>query len=303
MLDNLYKMNTIKGTTNYGQYRGQNGGQNGVQNYEQNSFSQVYQKVSPLISQQDYTNSNELLHNNVESNVLNENYIDYMIHVDSGDRNPVVFPNPYKFVLNFGGAGPSRNRYYDSAGNLQIKDLNGVPEPIIDRKFKNVKIVTLDKIFFPKYISYKRTLISPNVYDYSGNVTLASKYRYIIVRIPELDNNRMYSTNNCVRDDSFVMYNDKTLGDANVGIWIASPNKRTFLRSALKNIDKLTIEIVDPKGNQIFPTWNTGIATNTDEKIPQSELTNLLTHDKYEFQIHFIFTVLENELNTKPNYR
>ena len=90
------------------------------------------------------------------------------------------------------------------------------------------------------------------------------------------------------------------LGEAGVGVWIASPYKRTYLRSALKNIDKFTINIVDPKGNPIFPTWdNSGV----DEQIPPEELTNSATRDKYEFQIHFIFTVLENELNTKPNFR
>jgi hypothetical protein len=225
--------------------------------------------------------------------------MDYIIHVDSTDRNTKVFPNPYNFVLNFGGAGPSRNKFYDSAGKLQIVDFNGATDPIIDRKFRNVKTVILDKIFFPKYIGFQRIGVEPN-YDYSGNVALATRYRYVIVRIKELDNNRMYSTNNYVRDDSFVMYNDKTLGEAGVGIWIASPYKRTYLKSALKNVDKFTIEIVDPQGNPIAPTWKN---VDTDEPIPESEMTSEKTRDKYNFQIHFIFSVLENELNTKPNFR
>lgn len=282
------------------QYKGMQNAQMSTTRSSHNNFSQAYQPNSTLIQNQEYKNSNQLIHNNVESNLLNENYIEYTIHVDSGDRNTTVFPNPYNFVLNFGGAGPSRNKFYNSTGELQQLDFNGAPDPIIDRKFKNVKIVMLDKIFFPKYIGYQRIETSPSVYDYSGNVTLASKYRYVIVRIQELDNNRMYSTNNYVRDDSFVMYNDKTLGDTNVGVWVASPCKRTYLKSALKNIDKFTIDIVDPKGNQIYPTWNN---SGKNEKIPQLELTNLNTRDKYEFQIHFIFSVLENELNTKPNFR
>ena len=281
------------------QFRGISSTQMGVINSRQNNLSQAYHPNSTLIPPQNYENSNQLVHNNVESNLLNENYIDYTIHVDSGDRNTSVFPNPYSFVLNFGGAGPSRNKFYNSAGTLQTVDFNGAPDPIIDRKFRNVKTIILDKIFFPKYIGFQRLGSGPS-YDYSGNVTLASRYRYVIVRIQELDNNRMYSTNNYVRDDSFVMYNDKTLGEAGVGVWIASPYKRTYLRSALKNIDKFTIDIVDPKGEPIFPTWdNAGV----NEKIPQSELTNPAPRDKYEFQIHFIFSVLENELNTKPNFR
>jgi hypothetical protein len=227
--------------------------------------------------------------------------------VDSTDRNTKVFPSPYNFVLNFGSAGPSRNKFYDSAGKLQIVDFNGASDPIIDRKFRNVKTVILDKIFFPKYIGFQRTGTDPN-YDYSGNVALASRYRYVIVRIKELDNNRMYSTNNYVRDDSFVMYNDKTLGEAGVGIWIASPYKRTYLKSALKNVDKFTIEVVDPQGNPIIPTWENDVITpshpeSTNDPIPQSELDNEATRDKYNFQIHFIFSILENELNTKPNFR
>jgi len=277
------------------QYKGVSSTQMSMINTGQNNLSQAYNPNVNIIQSQNYENSHQVIHNNMESNLLNENYIDYTIHVDSTDRNITVFPSPYNFVLNFGGSGPSRNKFYNSSGTLQKVDFNGAPDPIIDRKFRNVKTVILDKIFFPKYIGFERLGTPPN-YDYSGNHTLASRYRYVIVRIKELDNNRMYSTNNYVRDDSFVMYNDKTLGEADVGIWIASPYKRTYLKSALKNIDKFTIEIVDPQGNPIIPTWQNGA---TNEPIPQSELSN----DKYNFQIHFIFSVLENELNTKPNYR
>jgi len=279
------------------QYRGVSKTQMSMINSGQNNLSQAYNSNLNLIPAQNYENSNQLVHNNLESNLFDESYIDYTIHVDSTDRNTTIFPSPYNFVLNFGGSGPSRNKFYNSAGTLQTVDFNGVPDPIIDRKFRNVKTVILDKIFFPKYIGFQRTGAGPD-YDYSGNVTLASRYRYVIVRIKELDNNRMYSTNNYVRDDSFVMYNDKTLGDTGIGIWIASPYKRTYLKSALKNIDKFTIEIVDPQGNPIIPTW---YDSGTDTLIPQSELE--ANYYKYNFQIHFIFSVLENELNTKPNYR
>lgn len=281
------------------QYRGVSSTQMSMMNSGHNNYSQAYNPNVNLIPAQNYENLQQLVHNNLESNLLNESYIDYTIHVDSTDRNTTVFPSPYNFILNFGGAGPSRNKFYNSAGNLQIVDFNGAPDPIIDRKFRNVKTVILDKIFFPKYIGFERTGGAPN-YVYNGIVTLASRYPYVIVRIKELDNNRMYSTNNYVRDDSFVMYNDKTLGDAGVGIWIASPYKRTYLKSALKNIDKFTIEIVDPQGNLIVPTWDNG---GTNEPIPQTELINEATRYKYNFQIHFIFSVLENELNTKPNFR
>lgn len=283
------------------QYKGVTSTQMAMMNSGQTNFSQAYNSNPNIIPPQTYENSYQLIHNNVDSNLFNESYIDYTIHVDSGDRTTAIFPSPYSFVLNFGGAGPSKNKFYNSSGVLQKVDFNGAPDPIIDRKFRNVKTVILDKIFFPKYIGYIRTgtgtLLDP--YVYTGNVTLASRYRYVIVRIQELDNNRMYSTNNYVRDDSFVMYNDKTLGDADVGVWIASPYKRTYLKSALKNIDKFTINIVDPKGNPIVPTWDNA---GTNEPIPNGDNSEL-SNDKYNFQIHFIFSVLENELNTKPNFR
>jgi len=280
-------------------YQGVSSTQMSINKSGQNNFNTAYQQNQQFIPAQEYTNNGQLIHNNVESNMLNENYIDYTIHVDSTDRNTSVYPNPYSFVLTFGGAGPGKNKYFDSHGNLHVNDYVGAPDPIIDKKFRNVKNVILDKIFFPRYIGFERTG-TPGNYDYSGNVTLASRYRYVVVRIKELDNNRMFSTNNFVRDDSFVMYNDKTLGEANVGIWIASPYKRFYLRSALKNIDKFTIEIVDPKGNLIVPTYDD---SGTNVPIPANDLKNENHRDQFEFQIHFILTVLENELNTKPNYR
>jgi len=289
------------------QYKGVTSTQMAMMNSGQNNFSQAYNSNPNIIPPQTYENSYQLIHNNLDSNLFNESYIDYTIHVDSGDRTSAIFPSPYSFVLNFGGAGPSKNKFYNSSTGFQKVDFNGTPDPIIDRKFRNVKTVILDKIFFPKYIGYIRSgtedlnATPPTFYDYSGNVTLASRYRYVIVRIQELDNNRMYSTNNYVRDDSFVMYNDKTLGDADVGVWIASPYKRTYLKSALKNIDKFTINIVDPKGNPIIPTYYDPI-NDINVPIPNGK-NKELEKDKYNFQIHFIFSVLENELNTKPNFR
>ena len=58
------------------QFRGISSTQMSTINSAQNNFSQAYQSNSNVIPPQNYENSNQLVHNNVESNLLNENYID-----------------------------------------------------------------------------------------------------------------------------------------------------------------------------------------------------------------------------------
>ena len=268
----------------------------------QHNFNMGFQPSQNLIPTQDYTNSGNLIHNNVASNIFNETTLDNMLHIDSYDRDTTNYPNSFKFTVSLGGAGTSREKVYDKdTKTYKVVNYSGVPSPRIQKNFMNVKQVTLDKIFFPQYIVYERSLVGGD-YKYTGLTTISSKYRYLILKIKELDNNRIYSTNDRVGDDSFVLYKDKDLGGSNTEIWLSSFCKRTFLKSALKNLDKLSIEIVDPDGNQVKIKYTEAGGDGTEYDMPSTELTGV-NQERYEFVIHMTVTTIENDLATNVNYR
>lgn len=268
----------------------------------QHNFNVGFQSSQNLISPQDFTNNGNLMHNNIAQNILNETTFDNMLHIDSYDRDASGFPNPFKFTVSLGGAGTSREKVYDKdTQTYKIVNYSGVPLPRIQRNFVNIKQVTLDKVFFPQYIVYTRSIIG-GVYTYSGLTQISSKYRYLILKIKELDNNRIYSTNNRVGDDSFILYKDKDLGGSNTEIWLSSFCKRTFLKSALKNLDKLSIEIIDSNGNQVKIKYIENGGDGTEYDMPIAELTGI-NRERYEIIIHMAITTLENDLSTNVNYR
>ena len=279
--------------------RGFSQNQNMMSRNNQHNFNMGFQSSQNLIPTQDFTNTNNLMHNNIPSNMFNETSFDNMLHIDSYDRDASGYPNPFKFTVSLGGSGTSREKVYDrDTQTYKIVNYSGVPSPRIQKNFINVKQVTLDKVFFPQYVVYTRSLIGVD-YTYTGLTTISSKYRYLILKIKELDNNRIYSTNDRVGDDSFVLYKDKDLGGSSTEIWLSSFCKRSFLKSALKNLDKLSVEIVDPDGNQVKIKYIDG---GKEYDMPISELTGV-NQERYEFVIHMTVTTIENDIATNVNYR
>ena len=262
----------------------------------QHNINNAFNPGMTLIPNQQYNNPQSLTHNNVQDMIFNENLMDYTIHIDSADRDASSYPIPYKFTVSLGGAGTSRERTYDpKSGMFVTTNYSGVPTPRIDKNFINIKNIILDRIFMPKYIIYTRTN-DGGVYTYTGLIPTSTYFRYLTLRVRELDNNKMYSTNNNIRADSFVIYKDKDLGGDAGEIWVASPCRRQYFKSILKNLDRLTIELVDRNGNQVIPLYENG-ATYTE--IPNEHLTR----DQFQFTIHFTLQCFENDINTNVNYR
>jgi hypothetical protein len=284
--------------------RGLSNNQMNMNRGNQFNYGNNYQPSVNLIPQQDYNNNGSLVHNNIDNNIFNEYMNDYTLHIDSYDRDLTAFPSAFKFIVSLGGAGTSTEKKYDESSNT-FKTINytGAPDPRIQRNFHNVKQIILDRLFFPQFCVYTRTIVAGVPY-YSGKTAVSSKFRYLIVKIKELDNNKVFSTNNRVSDDSFIIYKDKDLGGSSTEIWLSSYcNKRVYPKSSLKNLDKLTVEIVDPEGNLLKHTYVIdGDATQTEYDMPLSELTGP-NQTKYEFAMQMTISLYENEIKTNVNYR
>ena len=271
----------------------------------QHNFNNGFRQSTNLIPPQDWTNSGNLMHNNIAPNVYNELVMDYYLHIDSYDRDVNAYPSSFKFTVSLGGSGTSSEKVYDKqTGTFQTINYTGVPEPRIQRNFYNVKYISLDKIILPKFAVYSFTLNEdvPPVRTYTGVTSFSEKYRYLILKIKELDNNRIFSTNNRVSDDSFVIYKDKDLGGSNSEIWLSSYCKRTYLKSSLKNLDKLTIEIADIDAQTVKFTCFDATDPTVIEDIPIEELTGP-NQQNYEYTIQMTIGAYENEINTNVNFR
>lgn len=281
-------------------YNGYSQNQMNMSRNNQFNMNDAFTPRTTLIPHQEYNNPHNLEHNNLPDNFFNEYLIDNTLHIDSADRDETIYSSPYKFTVSLGGAGTNKEKKYDpKVGTFLTKQYNGVPNPRIEKRFINIKNIILDKVFMPKYIIFKSS-IKDGVTTYTGLKTTSEVYRYLGLRIKELDNNRIFSTNNNIRDDSFVIYKDKDLGGTAGEIWIASPCKRQYLKSSLKNLDRLTIELVDRNGGPVVPKYvDDSIDPDIDIPIPDEDLTR----DQFQCTFQFTLQCYENEINTNVNYR
>lgn len=125
-------------------------------NYSNYNINKSFQPTTPLIGHIDYSNKNNLLHNNVHDKVLDENIIEYKIDIDSIDRDITVYPDPFSFVVNFAPI-PSSCSYGQRMG--------GTPTPHILIDFRNVKYIKLQNIILP---IHNRVIKNPK-YNHNNN--------------------------------------------------------------------------------------------------------------------------------------
>jgi len=218
------------------------------------NFDKSYQPNAPIIERIDYRNNNELLHNNLQENVLSERIVEYKIMIDSRDRNVDAFPNPFKYAVTFNPATRrliSQEVYTDPKkpclGTKIVDESIGIaPSPYINQEFKNVKYIKIDSVVLPQCAKIND---DGNDFDSVCDYTLPTD-RFINMRIKELDSDQFFSTNNVVTNASFLLYPDKLLGTK---YYVCSPyyNSRIYPNSKLGNISKLSIEFLDSFGNTL----------------------------------------------------
>jgi hypothetical protein len=286
-------------------------------NFARNNFnySESYKKNENLIERPNFANDGSLLHNNVKNKVQNEYLNEYVINIESKDRSIDSYPNPCKFTVVFGGGGSNQIRkkvitkqngvQVDSYENISFSNETG---PIINRRFKNVKFVKLDYVILPKTFAVTQ--------DPSGNYSLSTnplymndRYKYLILKIRELNSNRTLSTNNVIGNDGILIYQDKYLGGSENTLWRAAHGIRFFQDSRLVNINKLTISILDPFGNQLF-VFNdaTGKEINMKDIYETQDETNIdvlserSLYDYLQITFSFIVGLIENEINTDTKF-
>ena len=273
-----------------------------------NNFSNVehaFAQNKPLINAPDFTNQQNVLHNNLGNNLLEQQITEYKIHVDSTNRDTGTFPSPFNFKIPFGSSS--------SFG--------------ISKNFSKVKYVTMDHLILPKNIAIDISRVTespvqlyPTGSTYSSSpvsstniLTSLSSNRYIIVKIDELENSEHLGTSILSDEKTFKFIYDKNAGLDNQ-VWKPMHGSVVYPSSNLFNFSRLSIslydqfgnalKLVDENGNNIVGTNITGLSQDYVSFVSDNSSVNSVNYTNNVTQIALSMTigVVENRLNTN-NYK
>jgi hypothetical protein len=257
------------------------------------NFNNAFMNNSPLISRPDLKNYKTTIHDNIGDILRNENIIEYIVYINSNNRDLTTNPSQFNFVTIFGGLKKFSN-----------ENISGTNEPVIERNFLNVKFIELGYIFIPR-TNIIKTVINPDTtitYSLSDNDNHNfNRKRFLILNVKELSSPRIYSTGNPIRDTSFIITRDQGHDEQ---LWKCCIDNRTFPNSLLKNINKMTIQLCDDEGNEIklYKTDGTFFDLNNTLLADPNNTSLQLIKKQTQVNIQFTFGCVEAELNTLPKF-
>ena len=288
-------------------------------NPDMSNFNIAFNQNTPIIEKLDYTNKNNLLHNNIADVVLGENIIEYRINIDSLDRDIRYYPNPFAFTVKFSPASNgtfAQEEYIDHKNKSKGKHIietkmDGTPTPYINRKFRNVKYVKLENIILPQYSKINKN--KEGKYEFDADSHLNTE-RFVSLVINELICDRVYTTSQGVtrmgKNGNFfspptpfaIIIPDKCIGSC---FYSGTPYYGSIIykNSLLANLNQLTIRFFDSYGE---PICFNGLFTYDElqqyefdkgKPLPINDLRNPY-NSKMQLNFSLIIGVVESEINT-----
>jgi len=231
------------------EYYKQQGGPLPANFYGSSNFNNSYQPLpfipfngydpKAMFNNHQFRNKGGLMDNNLEQILLAEEITEYHVQIDSKDRNPVIFPNPFKYKVTF---APIPNSIEKVNGKRIILE---APNPVIYQNFTNVRYIVLENAILPYF----------NRINKNGKVNLQDSltdHMYIMLNIAEYQNKtNRYSTNDAMSEAFAVLYNDKKINETHYSTW-SNNGIRIFPKDQLAKIDKWTISFQTPDGKDLF---------------------------------------------------
>jgi hypothetical protein len=295
------------------------------------NYSTVYRggiDGSVALGKPDYSNPGNIFHNNVGDRVITEQLYDNRLFIDSLLSDHSVYSEPFKFVIKFNGREPKTENIYviiDGESFGYPKYLEGDTCVVLDRMFKNVKLVTINSLIMPSSIEYKVNK-ETGAYEKTGRKLAKAAYKYLILKINELSNGRTFSNSKAFGQEAFIMKMDDEICFNNHR-WIPISNNISYPDAKLQSIDRFNIEICNDRGTILYPTLDGkphdfyGDYRKTIDKIvylqtlgtPSSEaeikklLPKLFSLKEIVMnlspELHMTFTTYEPQVNTLPQFR
>lgn len=250
------------------------------------NFDSAFQVNKPMIERPNFQNQNNFIHNNVGRNLLLESANEYVIDIDSYNRDSAIFVDPFTYNVTF---APVTTSSSVRGGGTYI----GSPAPYINKNFKNVKYVRVESVILPRY--YGIVYDSENwILDTSKDL---SKERFVVLKIKNLESSRNLSTSNTLDGNGIKLIPDTIPLNSNYYMAVAANNSniiRLYNDSQLGNIGRLDVTYYDSFGTRLQ-------YTNLDATVPTTDVRNPL--NKYlQNDITLSVGVLENEMNTEAKY-
>ena len=291
-------------------------------NTTQADFNKAFQPTAPLIERMDYRNKNNILHNNIGHNVLDEHIVEYRVNIDSLDRDIRIYPNPFQFKVKFNppAGGTVRHSNIKQGKHTSRRErFIGPPQPHINKEFKNVKYIRLDNIILPQRVR----IIEDDDDDGKFILDPLSKLtndRFVMLVVDEIKTSRIY----CTYDggDRTDPVTGKTftppcpfahiLPKDIIGkiFYSGEPyyGSHTYINSQLGNITTLSIKLCNSHGmpldfENLF-TWadlEDFKRNNDGKKIPTTDIRHPL-NPKLQVHISFVIGVVESQQNTHTKF-
>lgn len=246
-------------------------------------------RPNDMFDNHNFKNQGGLIHNDIYDNVLNEWVREYSIYIDSKDRDFKVYPNPFKYTVDF--SPPPATRISDNGESAKLEPIR----PFIKGPIKDVRYIKLETAILPIY---------HRIND-DGTLNIKDKLKnriYNILQIKEFYDENRYSTSQELEDSFAILYPDSDIHDQKIHFQTKTRNGGVyyFPPDTLGEIKKMTIRITDPYGTLYQPDVDPKIDTpshcicNPD---PDMEANNkCFIHSLYHpgnpiFQNHLHFRV------------
>jgi len=287
------------------------------------NFKAAYEQNSPIIEKIDYTNRNNILHNNVGDNILDEHVVEYRICIDSLDRDIKYYPDPFSFTVKFNPISASNVQheeyidYKDKSKGTKIVQtrFEGAPSPVINKEFRNVKYVKLENVILPQYSKLKQK--NDGAFAFDPDSSLITD-RFVSLVIKELDCDRVYTTSSAStrigeNGKSYtpptpfaLIIPDKLLG---LNYYAGTPyyGSKIYKNSLLGNITQVTIQFYDCLGT---PLKFNHVFTHDDleqyefdngDKLPITDMRHPY-NKKLQTHTSLIIGVVESQINTNTKF-
>jgi len=221
-----------------------------------------------LVGQPSYSNPSNNIHNNIGSDVMLIQNMDCKVFIDSEYRNKTYKDSrnrPFKFTVRFKNSEqtPVPNTVtleyngevysypdYDTQ-NKNTSSTNSGIDIVFPYEFHNVNYVKVNTLIMPRYIEYETTKDGA-IKNVVGR-KLAKTQRYLVLKIEQLNTIKKISNNPKIDGRCFIMKLDRESGFNNE-FYIPIGDKISAFCSSLQNIDRLDIQILNKKGDELSPT-------------------------------------------------
>lgn len=269
-------------------------------NQQCNNIPQVFMNNQQIINKPDFTNRGNMIHNNMGEILRDQKITEYKIHINSIDRDVIKFPSPFNFKIPFGSTQSFK----------------------IDKKFTQVKYISIDAIILPRDIAIDVSKVSDQILYPAGTkykindieaekstnlLTTLTSNKYLVLKIEELENSRNMGTSTQIDSNTFILYHDKHMGiDGN--LWRPIHGTVVYYSSQPFNLYNMSvklydfmnneIKIVDHNGNDIIKNNITGTDKNYNNYVKNYYNSNSVVYTDNVTQLTLMLTVgvIENEM-------